>query len=87
VTATPIYPIAGPWIGRLAIALRPRGGDWLRDELHAWRAIGMNVVVSALTADEAHDLELDDEAKACREEGLDYVSFPIEDRSVPESRE
>ena len=29
------YQIEGPWPGRLAIVPRPRGGDWLADEVRA----------------------------------------------------
>jgi len=32
--------------GRLAIMPRPRAGEWLRDEIAAWRATGVTVVVS-----------------------------------------
>ena len=43
-----LYWIVGPWRGRLAIAARPRGGDWLDDELSGWRQAGIDVVVSLL---------------------------------------
>lgn len=32
-----IHWIPGPWPGRLGILLRPRGGDWLSDEVRMWR--------------------------------------------------
>jgi hypothetical protein len=31
-----IYWINTPWPGRLAIVPRPRGGDWLEEEVGAW---------------------------------------------------
>ena len=34
---TELYWIPGPWLGRLAIMPRPRGGDWLEDEIRSWR--------------------------------------------------
>ena len=80
-----IYPIRGPWKGRLAIVARPRGGDWLEDEVEAWRAAGLDVVVSLLEQDEAHELGLEDEAKACAARGLKFIEFPITDRGVPAS--
>jgi len=73
--------------GRLAVSPRPRGGDWLEDELEAWRAGGVEVVVSLLMSDEALDLLLEREAEFCRSAGLEFRSFPIEDRSVPKSAE
>jgi len=46
---------SGFWPGRLGIAARPRGGDWLIDELRSWRKAGVHVVVSLLTPDEERD--------------------------------
>lgn len=83
---TPLYWIEGPWAGKLAIAPRPRGGDWLADELRAWHRAGINGVVSALTAAEMSDLDLVLENALCLEEGLWFANFPIEDRDVPGSQ-
>jgi protein-tyrosine phosphatase len=80
-----LYVIPGPWPGRLAILPRPRGGDWLDDEIDAWSQAGVDVVVSLLTPDEITDLELADEANVSRRNGIDFVSFPIPDRGVPSS--
>jgi protein-tyrosine phosphatase len=82
---TPLFWIEGPWRGRLAIAARPRGGDWLVDEMNAWRHAGIDTVVSLLTSEENQDLELTREEPVCRAAGIEFVSFPIVDRSVPES--
>ena len=82
-----VYPIDGPWKGRLAIVARPRGGDWLSDEVQAWREAGLNTIVSLLTEDEAEDLNLEQEEDYCRKHRLQFLSFPIQDRSVPSSRE
>jgi protein-tyrosine phosphatase len=45
----------------------------------------VDVVVSALTASEAEELGLVEETQCCRDTGLDFLSIPIEDRSVPGS--
>lgn len=82
---TKLYWIDGPWLGRLALAARPRGGDWLDDELAAWRAAGVNVVVSLLMPDEDVDLQLVDEGVTADRLGLRFRSIPIVDRDVPES--
>ena len=82
-----LYWIEGPWAGRLAVSARPRGGDWLEDEVKGWRASGVDMVVSLLTPGEVDDLGLNEEATRCKEEGINLVSFPIADRSVPRSRE
>ena len=66
---------------------RPRGGDWLREEIAAWCDAGVNVVVSLLSADEEHELGLGDEAWLAEEHGLTFRSFPIDDYGVPISKE
>lgn len=71
--------------GRLGIAPRPRGGDWLNDEVAAWRSSGVDCVVSTLTTREEAELDLSDEKTACRKHGLEFVSLPIPDRGVPSS--
>ncbi len=32
---TTLYWVRGPWPGKLALAARPRGGEWLDDEIAA----------------------------------------------------
>jgi len=78
--------IPGPAPGRLAIMPRPRGGDWLAEEIRSWRATGVDVVVSLLTADEVVSLELADERALSEANGIQFLSFPITDRSVPPSK-
>ncbi len=80
-----LFWIPGPWRGRLAVAARPRGGDWLEDEASGWRRAGIDVIVSLLEADEAAQLDLVDEAKAAGANGIRFISFPIPDRGVPAS--
>jgi protein-tyrosine phosphatase len=70
---------------RLAIAPRPRGGDWLADDVRLLQRAGVDVVVSALTSVEAEELGLLEEGHFCQSTGLEFLSFPIEDRSVPPS--
>jgi protein-tyrosine phosphatase len=80
-----LYWIASPTGGRLSISARPRGGDWLADEIEGWREQGVDVIVSLLTASENEELGLKDEGRFSKAKGLRFVSFPIEDRNVPGS--
>ena len=82
---TDLHWIDGPWPGRLAIAARPRGGEWLEKEVRDWRRAGIDAVVSLLTPDEVLELDLEQEPDYCRENGISYYSFPITDWSVPGS--
>ena len=71
--------------GRLAIIPRPRGGDWLADEIHLLRRDGIDVIVSLLTQDEREELGLAEEERACVDAGISYRNLAIEDRSIPTS--
>ena len=81
-----VYWIKGSWPGKLAILARPRGADWLDDEVAAWKEAGLNVVVSLLTPAEEYELGLIDEAELAKRNGLSFISFPIADYSVPTSK-
>lgn len=80
-----LFWIRGRWRGRLAVAARPRGGDWLADEAGGWRLAGLDLVVSLLEEEEAAQLGLTEEARAVESEGIHFISFPIPDRGVPAS--
>jgi Protein-tyrosine phosphatase len=70
---------------RLAIMARPRGGEWLEEEVSGWKSLGIRVVASLLHAYEADELGIAGEASLCAAHGIDFRSFPIRDRGVPES--
>jgi protein-tyrosine phosphatase len=80
-----LYEIPGPWAGRLAIASRPRGGDWLPDDIAALQAAGVDMLVSSLTDSEAAELDLTRERELALLSGIEWVSFSIEDRGLPPS--
>jgi protein-tyrosine phosphatase len=78
------YWIEGGGLG-LGILLRPRGRDWLCDDVAAAGRAGVQVFISALTEAENEELGLSDEARCCSEARIEFSSFPIEDRSLPVS--
>lgn len=69
--------------GRIALVPRPRGGDWLEDEAIAWKDEGLDVIVSMLERDEVESFRLEREAEFCQLNGIEFISFPVADRSVP----
>lgn len=83
---TALYWIDGAWPGKVAIVPRPRGGDWLEDEVQAWRQAGLEVIVSLLTREESVDLDLAQEEELSQARGIQFIGFPIPDRGVPLSR-
>jgi protein-tyrosine phosphatase len=76
-----------PTAGRIAIAARPRADDWLETEIGEWRTSGLDMIVSLLEQEEVSELGLQREAEFCRASGIEFVSFPIPDRGVPEARQ
>lgn len=80
-----IFWIEGSWKGRLAIVPRPRGGDWLGDEVRDLKRAGISTLVSLLTQPEAEDFDLSEEGKWCQSHGIEWISFPVRDRDVPAS--
>jgi hypothetical protein len=73
---------------KLAIVLKPRGDDWLKDDLINFKRGdppngGIDILVSLLEPDEAIWLGLGDERRLAEEAGLTFLSYPIRDVHVP----
>jgi protein-tyrosine phosphatase len=71
--------------GTLAITPRPRGGDWLRDDIQRLGTQGVSMLVSLLTRREQQELGLEDEPAVCAACGVEFVSVPVADLGVPEN--
>jgi protein-tyrosine phosphatase len=82
---TKLHWVDGPWPGKLAVSSRPRGGDWLSDELSGWKSEGLEAVLSLLTSLEEKDLDLVQEEHQTHAAGMKFLSLPIPDRQVPGS--
>jgi len=76
---------AGP--RRMAIVPCPEGGRHLGAVLRGLREQGIESLVSLLSAEEIRVLRLEDEARLCREAGIDFRWLPVNDHSIPESIE
>jgi protein-tyrosine phosphatase len=72
--------------GRLGIIPRPRGGDWLEDEIQSLKRSPVEVLVSLLEPHEITELDLAAEQALCEANEILYLSFPIPDRDVPSSK-
>ncbi|MDH6574529.1 tyrosine protein phosphatase [Kitasatospora sp. MAP5-34] len=80
-----LFTIDRPGPGQLSTMARPRGGDWLADEMTALHEHGVDVLVCALTGPELHELALTEEPRAAAAAGLRFVAIPIPDRTVPDT--
>jgi protein-tyrosine phosphatase len=78
-----IYPIIDATPNHIAIVARPRGNDWLCDEISALSREGIEILVSMLTDEEADELGLTEESAECVAAGISFVNVAIPDRSVP----
>jgi len=78
-----IYPITAAAPYRISIVARPRGNEWLCDEVSAFSREGIDTLVSMLTDEEAVELGLEQEAAECIASGIQFVNMAIPDRSVP----
>ncbi|WP_405575465.1 tyrosine protein phosphatase [Streptomyces sp. NBC_01167] len=79
-----LFTVDLPGPGQLSTMARPRGNDWLDDEMIALKNQGVDVLVSALTGPELDELGLADEPRTAAAAGLQFVAIPIPDRTVPD---
>jgi protein-tyrosine phosphatase len=68
---------------KIGIMARPRGDDWLEDEINHLKNNEVSVLVSLLEREEIYDLKLDNEEQLCRTKSITYINFPIGDRDIP----
>lgn len=78
-----IYKVSSIGAGFLAVMAKPVG-EWLDEEIASLARQGVTTVVSLLTHAEAYELGLVEEAALCSAQGIEFLSFPITDRGVPE---
>jgi protein-tyrosine phosphatase len=78
-----LHVIAKLGPGQLATIAHPRPAAWPADLLHALASAGVQVLVSALSAAEQHRMGLDGTAEAAAATGLEFVSFPAAEGSIP----
>lgn len=67
----------------LAIVTRPRGTDWLEEEMRMLKRGGIDTLVSLLEPHEAEWLGLEDEGAQADKAGIEFLNFPITDTQVP----
>jgi protein-tyrosine phosphatase len=82
-----MYAIPAPAAGRLSTMPRPRGAEWLDDEMAAVRRADVDVLVCLLTDGERAELGLTAEPDAATGAGLEFHAFPITDFGVPDPDE
>jgi|SRR5277367_2808431 len=84
---TNIYWIQHGEKPRLAIVARPHGEERLYGDLLVIKSSGIDILVSLLEPDEALDLGLVREGELAQKAGIEFLSFPIADRTTPGNRQ
>ena len=69
--------------GNVGMMARPRGNDWLEDEICKLKKLEVDTVVSLLEPNEIIELKLEKEKVICKKWGLEFINFPICDRAIP----
>ena len=82
-----IYWIPNHSAGKLAIVARPRGNDWLEEELTDLHDAGFDTLISLLTPEENIELGLEAENELSQQLGLVFIGYPVRDYGVPNSVE
>lgn len=76
------------WITKnLAIMPKPNSDEFLEEDIIHFSNQKLNILVSLLTREESFDLGLQNEKSICEKYTIDFISFPIIDRSVPTEKQ
>jgi protein-tyrosine phosphatase len=70
---------------KLGIMARPRGGDWLADEIANLKKQNVGLLVSLLEKEEVGELGLRQQETICKSNGIEFINFPIADRDIPKT--
>ena len=74
-----IYWVPNLKSGTLGMMARPRGQDWLQDEIAYLKLHNVDVVVSLLERHETYELGLQKEAQYCHDSKVEFINFPIKE--------
>ncbi len=66
---------------------RPRGDDWLEDEIANLKRQKIGLLVSLLENEETYELGLQKEEQICKTNGIEFINFPIVDRDTPKTND
>ena len=70
---------------KLGTMARPRGNDWLDDEIKWLKIREIDCLVSLLENSEEWELGLQDEEKTCEKWDIEFINFPIKDVHTPKN--
>ncbi|MDH5324251.1 MAG: tyrosine-protein phosphatase [Gammaproteobacteria bacterium] len=80
-----IYKVEYIGSGVLAVMAKPVSGEWIEQEFEGLASEGIKAIVSLLELHEAYEVGLQREKQLTEKNGMEFLSFPIRDRGVPDS--
>jgi len=80
-----IYSLELIGSGSVSIMAKPVAGEWIDDEFSGISKYGINQIISLLERTEAYEVGLKDEEIYSEKHQIEFVSYPIPDRGLPQS--
>lgn len=71
--------------GTLSIMAKPVSGEWIEEEFIGLKRLGIDKIVCLLESTEQIEIGLGLEEKLCIKNAIEYCSFPIADRGLPDT--
>lgn len=72
---------------KMGTMARPRGNDWLDDEIKWLKIKEIDCLVSLLEKSEEWELGLQDEEEICKKREIEFINFPIKDVTTPKNED
>ena len=80
-----IYVVEYIGSGFLAVMAKPVSGEWIEEEFRSISDFGINQIVSLLEPAESYEVGLQNEKELAEKNGMEFISYPIKDRCLPNS--
>lgn len=71
--------------GILSVMAKPVSGEWIEDEFIGLKRLGIDKIVCLLEKYEQIEVGLVAEEELCIKNGIEFSSFPIPDRGLPDT--
>ncbi len=82
-----IYKVKEIEKSMLSVMAKPVSGEWIEDEFIGFARLGIDKIVCLLENFEQQEVGLASEEALCNKNSIEYASFPIPDRSLPNTEQ
>lgn len=81
-----IYTVSNIGHGTLSVMAKPISNEWIEEEFNGLKQLGIDKIVSLLEKFEQCEFGLAQEESLCIKNNMEYASFPIADRGLPNTQ-